>query len=72
MNFLETLHKAVSCLNVYLSCCSDTLKAPKTYAVIHTSLLNRVHLTSVVILHLLIFIGDGTVSYLEARQKEVR
>ena len=29
-------------------------------------------MTSVVILHLLRLVGDGSVSYVEARQKEVR
>ena len=43
----------MSCLNVYLPCCCDTLKAPKICAVVHTSLLYRAHLASVVILHLL-------------------
>ena len=48
-----TLYKTVSCLNVYLPCCSDTLQAPKICPVVHTSLLQRVHMASVVILHLL-------------------
>ena len=41
-----TLHKTVLCLNMYLSCCSDTLQAAKIYAVIHTSLLYRLHMAS--------------------------
>ena len=41
-------------------------------AVVHTSLLHRVHVVSVVILHLLRLVGDRSVSYVEARQKEVR
>ena len=41
-------------------------------AVVHTSLLHRVHLVPVVILHLLRLVGDGSVLYVEARQKEVR
>ena len=65
-------HKTVSCLNVYLPWSSDTLQAPKICAVVHTSLLHRVHMVSVVILHLLRLVGDGSVSYVEARQKEVR
>ena len=64
--------KTVSCLNVYLPCCSDTLQAPKTCAVVHTSLLHEVHIASVVILHLLKLAGDGSLLYVEARQKEVR
>ena len=40
--------------------------------VVHTSLLHRVHMASVVIVQLLRFVGDGSVSYVEARQKEVR
>ena len=64
--------KTVSCLNVYLPCCSDALQAPKICAVVHTSLLHKVHIVSVVILHLLRLAGDGSVSYVEARQKEVR
>ena len=64
--------KTVSCLNVYLPWSSDTLQAPKTCAVVHTSLLHRVHLVSVVILHLLRLVGDGSVSYVETRQKKVR
>ena len=66
------LHKTVSCLNVYLPCCSDTLQAPKICAVVHTSLLHKVHLISAVILHLLRLVGDGSVSNVEARQNEVR
>ena len=67
-----TLSNTMSCLNVHLSCCSDTLQAPKKCAVVHTSLLHRVHMVSVVILHLLRLVGDGGVSYAEARQKEIR
>ena len=66
------LRKIVSYLNVYLPCCSDTLQAPKMCAVIHTSLLNKVHTASVVILHLLRLVDDGSVSNVEARQSEVR
>ena len=64
--------KTVSCLNVYLPGSSDTLLAPKICAVVQTSLLYRVHMVSVVILHLLRLVGDGSVSYVDARQKEVR
>ena len=67
-----TSRKTVSCLNVYLPCCGDTLQAPKICAVVHTSLLHKVHIVSVVILHLLRLARDGSVSYVEARQKEVR
>ena len=45
------LCKTVSCLNVYLPCCSDTLQAHKMCAVVHTFLLHKVHMPSVVILH---------------------
>ena len=62
----------MSCLNVYLPCCKATLQAPKIRAVVHTSLLHRAHMASVVILHLLRLVGDGSVSYVEARQKEVK
>ena len=62
----------VSCLNVYLPCCSNTLQTPKMSAVVHTSLLFKVHMASVVILHLLSLVGDGRVSNVEARQNEVR
>ena len=61
-----------SCLNVYLPCSSETLQAPKMCAVVHTSLLHKVHMASVVILHLLRLVGDGRVSNVEARQNEVR
>ena len=67
-----TPRKTVSCLNVYLPSVSDTLQAPKICAVAHTSLLHKVQIVSVVILHLLRLAGDGSVSYVEARQKEVR
>ena len=67
-----TCCKTVSCLNVYHPCCKATLQAPRICAVVHTSLLHRVHMASVVILHLLRLVGDGSVSYVEARQKEVR
>ena len=40
--------------------------------VVHTSLLHKVNIVSVVILHLLRLAGDGNVSYVEARQKEIR
>ena len=66
------LCKTVSCLNVYLPCCSDTLQAPKMCAVVHKSLLHKVHTTSIVILHLVRLVGDGSVSDVEARQNEVR
>ena len=36
------------------------------------SLLHTVHMASVLILHLLRLVGDGSVSDVEARQKEVR
>ena len=67
-----TSRKTVLCLNVYLPCCSHTLQVPKTCAVVHIPLLHKLHLVSVVILHLLRLAGDGNVSYVEARQKEVR
>ena len=67
-----TSRKTVSCLNVYLPCCSDTLQAPKICVVVHISLLHKVHIVSVVVLYLLRLAGDGSVSYVEARQKEVR
>ena len=63
-----TPRKTVSCLNAYVPCCSDTLQAPKICAVVHTSLLHKVHIVSVVILHLLRLAGDGSVSYVKARQ----
>ena len=46
-------------------------KLLKYVQVVHTSLLHRVHLVSV-ILHLVRLLGDRSVSYVEARQKEVR
>ena len=64
--------KTVSCPNLYLPCCKATLQAPKICAGVSTSLLHRVHMASVVILHLLRLVGDGSVSYVEAIQKEVR
>ena len=67
-----TLRKTVSCLNVYLPCCSDTLQAPKMCAVVHTSLLHKVHTASVFVLHILRLVGDGSVSNVEARQNELR
>ena len=41
-------------------------------AVVPTSLLHRLHIVSVVILHLLRLVGDVGMSYVEARRKEVR
>ena len=67
-----TFPKTVSYLNVYLPCLSYTLQAPKICAVVHTSSLDRVHMASVVILNLLRLVRDGSVSYVEARQKEGR
>ena len=64
-----TPRKTVWCLNVYLPCCSDTLQAPKIRTVVYTSLLHKVHVVSVVIVHLLRLAEDGGVSYVEARQK---
>ena len=72
MKVLRTSRQTVSCLNVCLPCCCDTLQALKICTVVHTSLLHKVHIVSVVILHLLRLAGDGSVSYVEARQKEVR
>ena len=66
-----TWWKTVLCLNVYLPCCSDSLQA-YICAVVHTSLLHRVYMGSVVILHILRLLGDGTVPYVEARLNEVR
>ena len=66
------LCKPAPCLNVYLPCRRDTLQALKRCAVVHTSLLHKVHMASVVILHLLRLVGDGSVSNVEARQNEVR
>ena len=66
------LRKTVSCLNVYLPYCSDTLQAPKMCVVVHTPLLHKVHTASLVILHLLRLVGDRSVSDVEARQNEVR
>ena len=37
-------------------------------AVVHTSLLHRMHMASVVILHLLRLVKDGSVAYVEARR----
>ena len=48
----NTPRKTVSPLNVYLPCCSDILQAPEICALVHTSLLHKVHIASVVILHL--------------------
>ena len=50
----------------------ETNDRPLFATLVHTSLLHRVHMVSVVILHLLSLVGDGSVSYVEARQKEVR
>ena len=36
------LCKTVSCLHVYLPCCSDILQAPKMCVIVHTSLLHNV------------------------------
>ena len=66
-----TSRKTVPCLNVYLPSCSDTLQAPKICAVVHTSLLYKVHIVSVVILHHLRLAGDGSVSYVEAKSLSV-
>ena len=54
------------------------MQAPKICAVVHTSLLHRVHMTCCSVgfmaltLHILRLAGDGSVSYVEARQKRVR
>ena len=64
------LCNTVSCLNVDLPCCSDTLQAPKMCAALDTSLLHKVHMVSVVILHLLRLVGNGRVSNVEARQNK--
>ena len=66
------LHKTVSCLNVYLPCCSNTLRAPKMCAVVHISLLHKVHTASVVILYVLRLMGYGSVSNVGARKNKVR
>ena len=68
---LMALHKTILCVNIYFPCSSDTLQAPKIHAVVHTSILHKVHLESVVILHLLKLVGHESVSYVAAEQKEV-
>ena len=67
-----TLRKTVSCLNAYVPCCSDTLQAPKICAVVHRSLLHRVQIALVIIIHLLRLVGDGSVSYVEPRHSTKR
>ena len=67
----------MSYLNVYLPCCSNTLQGPKMYAVVHTSLLHKMHVPSVVILsssvvNLLRLVGDNRVWNFETRQNKVR
>ena len=59
-----TLCKTVSCLNVYLFCCSNTSKAPKIRALVHTSLMHGVHMASVVIIHLLMLVGLSWKQYI--------
>ena len=59
--------KTGSCLNLYLPCYNDILQAPKINAVVHTSLLHKVLIVSVLVLHLLQLGGDGSVSYVEGR-----
>ena len=73
MNVLRasvTICNPVSGLNVYLPCCSDTLQ-PIICAAVYTSLMHLVHMASVVILCRLRLVGEKSVSYVEARQKEV-
>ena len=41
-------------------------------AVVHTTFLHKLHTASVVILHLLKLLGDGSASNVEVEQKEVR
>ena len=53
------LCNTVPCLNVYFPCCSDTLRVPKVCTVVRTSLLHKVHVASVVTLHVLRLEGDG-------------
>ena len=67
-----TLCKTELSLNIYLPCCSDTLEASKRCTVVHTSLLHMVDMASVVFLDLLRLVGGESVSYVEARHKEVR
>ena len=62
----------VSCLNVNFSYCTDTLPAPKICVVIQTSLLYKVLMASVVILQVLWLVHNGSVSYVEGIQKEIR
>ena len=52
--------------------CISPLQPPKMCAVVHTSLLHKVHTASVFVLHILRLVGDGSVSNVEARQNEVR
>ena len=69
---IETFEKTVPFLNVYPPCCSDTLQTPKMCAVVHASVLHKVHTASVVILYLLRLVSDSRVSNVEAKQNEVR
>ena len=45
----------------------DSRQAPEICAVVHTSLLHRVSMVSVVILHLMRLVGHESMSYVEAR-----
>ena len=53
-------------------CISPLQQVPKMCVVVYTSLLHKVHMASVVILHLLRLLGDESMSNVEARQNEVR
>ena len=66
------MQDSVSCLNVYLPSYKDTLQAPKICAVVRASLLHRMHMTLVIILYLSKLTGDGSVSYVEDGQNQVR
>ena len=69
---LIILCNTVSCLNVYLPCSSGTLQARMCAVVVHISLLHKVHMASVVILHLLRLVGNVRMPNVEVRQNKVR
>ena len=59
-------------MNVYFPCRRDAFQTPKKCTVKHASLLYMEYMVSIVIPYLVRLVGYGRVSYVEAKQRELR
>lgn len=71
-NSKTTISNTASCLYVYLPCARATLHVPKICGVVQTCFLHKKQLFSVETCHLCKLEGDGRVSYVAPRQKDIK